>query len=146
MFWEGRSSYSCQDRPLSRVRIIQLISSDFLRAHCFTRKIFTLIFNPNVSSLNRKFLRNIWNAYVLGMWNELKLKTEGLLWCVFSSIQTWLLKIHISLPTLISYAKTMKFSVNLTWSCGRIDTRQVRELLVINNLAWWLDSCNINGE
>lgn len=146
MFWEGRSSYSCQDHPLSRVRIIQLISSDFLQAHCSTRKIFTLIFNPNDSSLNRKFLRNTWNAYVLVMWNELKLKTEGLLWCVFSSMQKWLSKIHISLPNLILNAKTMKFSVNLTWSCGCIDIRQVRELLVINNLPWWLDSCNINLE
>lgn len=54
--------------------------------------------------------------------------------------------IHISLPTLILNAKTMKFSMNLTWSCGYIDIRQVRELLVIKNLPWWLDSCNINLE
>jgi len=36
-------------------------------------------FNPNVSSLNRKYLRNIKNEYVLVMWNELEIKDRSFL-------------------------------------------------------------------
>lgn len=64
----------------------------------------------------------------------------------FLQSQSGIQNIHISLPTFILNAKTMKFPMSLTWSCGCTDIKQIRELLVINNVPWWLDAWNINSE
>lgn len=64
----------------------------------------------------------------------------------FLQYRSGIQNIHTSLPTLILNAKAMKFSVNLTWSCGCTDIKQVKGLLVISNLPRRLDSCNINSE
>lgn len=109
-------------------------------------KVFILVFNLNVSSTHRKYLRNIKNEHVLVMWNELEIKDRRFLMMCFLQSKSDIQNTHVSLPILTLNAKTMKFSVNLPWSCGCIDMKQVRELLVINNLPWWLDSCNINSE
>jgi hypothetical protein len=50
--------------------------------------------------------------------------------------------IPTSLPTLMLNGKAMKCPVNLTRFWGCTDVGQVRELSVINNLLWWLHSCD----
>lgn len=83
--WEGSVPCSQQDRPSSWAPVIQLISSDFLQAHCSTRKTLTVIFSPHFLPFNRKASRYITNACILAMWNEFKIKNRKLLMmCVCS--------------------------------------------------------------